>query len=219
MSQFPPMPNLAVEDVGMMRAGNETRVGDWMETAFGHKFWPLDPRPSEVYLADIAAHLARINRYNGAAKLESYSVAQHSFLMAVWLYTAYGCEKLAYQGLFHDAPEAYIGDMVRPLKRNMPAFVAAEAPVYHAIVEAFPVLQASHGGFNKVYELDDRVHDADNRILVDERKQVMRPSNNSWGIDHLEPLGVEIYSWSATHAEEMFLFAEQYFRDRVTFVK
>lgn len=215
MSQFPPMPNLAVEDVGMMRAGNETRVGDWMETAFGHKFFPLDPRPEEVHLADIAAHLARINRYNGAAKLECYSVAEHSVIMAFWLYREYACEKLAYQGLFHDAPEAYIGDMVRPLKRNMPAFVAAEAPVYNAIVEAFPVLLQSHGGvLNTVYELDDRVHDADNRILVDERKQAMRPSTNSWGIDHLEPLGIRIHGWSAGEAEARFLAAEEYLRER-----
>jgi hypothetical protein len=217
------MSTLSTEDVGMMRAGNETRVGDWMETAFGHKFFPLDPRPEEVHLEDIAAHLARINRYNGAAKLECYSAAEHSVIMAFWLYREYGSEELAYQGLFHDAPEAYIGDMVRPLKRNMPAFVAAEAPVYDAIVEAFPILKKSHGSgqqwnvhnMGDHYQLDDRVHDADNRILVDERRQAMRPSPNSWGIDHLEPLGVRIHGNSANEAEARFLAAERYFRERL----
>lgn len=205
---------LATEDVGMMRAGNETRKGDWMETAFGRKFFPLDPRPEEVALEDIAAHLARINRYNGAARLECYSVAEHSVLMANSLFIRYGDPLLAYQGLFHDAPEAYIGDMVRPLKRNMPAFVEAEAPVYRAIVEAFPVLLKSHGNvLNTVYELDARVHDADNRILVDERRQAMRPSPNTWGIDHLEPLGVTIYGWCPTVAEEQFLAHELFFRE------
>lgn len=204
--------SLSVEDVGMMRAGNETRVGDWMETAFGHRFFPLDPRPEEVHLDDIIAHLSRINRYNGAARLESYSVAEHSVLMAMWLYNEYNCPLLAYQGLFHDAPEAYIGDMVRPLKRNMPAFVAAEAPVYKAIVEAFPVLNHAHMMLTGNLELDDRVHDADNRILVDERAQVMRPSANSWGIDHLKPLGIIVEGWTAHKAEKEFCELERYLR-------
>lgn len=211
---------LSIEDVGKMRAGNETRKGDWMETAFGTKFFPLDPRPEEVHLADIAAHLARINRYNGAAKLEQYSVAEHSVLLSGWLYREYGCPLLAYQGLFHDAPEAYIGDMVRPLKRNMPAFVAAEAPIYRAIVEALPYLHQSHGGeLNTVYELDARVHDADNRILVDERAQVMRPSVNSWGIDHLKPLGIDIPGFRAGLAEIVFLESERHLRELISQLK
>lgn len=199
----------------MMRAVGETRVGDWMETRSGVRFYPLDPRADEVLLEDIAHHLSRINRYNGAARLESYSVAEHSVLMAMWLLEAHGDPLLAYQGLFHDAPEAYIGDMVRPLKRNMPAFVAAEGPVYSAVVDAMPILRRSHEprGLGPDYELDDRVHAADNRILVDERAQVMYQSGNPWGIDHLEPLGVRIYGHHADLAKWEFLKAEKHLRE------
>lgn len=212
------------EDVGMMRAGNETRVGDWMETWQGVRFYPLDPRPAEVLLADVAHHLARINRYNGACEWQHYSVAEHSVLMADWLYAEYGCPLLAYQGLFHDAPEAYIGDMVRPLKRNMPSFVAAEAPVYDAVVMSNQVLRLAHGpdqawAFHNVgghFELDDRVKAADNRILVDERAQVMRQSGNTWGIDHLQPLGIQLHGWAPGEAESNFLFAEEEYRLKAT---
>jgi len=204
-----------VEDVGMMRASNETRRGDWMEVASGTRFYPLDPRASEVHLSDVASSLAKQCRYNGHTRF-FYSVAEHSVLMADWLFREYGDPLLAYQGLMHDAPEAYLGDMVRPLKRNMPAFVAAELPVWQTIVEAFPVLRRK--GLSQdlaapgPYGLDARVHQADNRILVDERAQVMRPSSNPWGIDHLEPLGVTIEGWHPGDAESNFLFAEEEYR-------
>ncbi len=200
----------AVEDVGMMRAGNETRYGDWMETWTGVRFFPLDPRPEEVCLEDVAHHLARINRYSGAIMLDHCSVAEHSVHMAWWLLRTYDDPLLAYQGLFHDAPEAYIGDMVRPLKRNMPSFVEAETVVWMAVVQAFPLLQRTAGGF---YELDDRVKEADNRILVDERAQVMRPSGNPWGIDHLEPLGVTYRNWPPCVAKACFLHWEKSLRE------
>lgn len=196
----------------MMRAVGETRKGDWMETASGIRFYPLDPRAEEVDLLDIAHHLSRINRYNGAARLECYSVAEHSVLMATWLMDTYGDPRLAYQGLMHDASEAYIGDMVRPLKRNMPEFVAAEEPVWQAIVERFPVLTDQALSQGHCYDLDARVKVADNRILVDERAQVMRPSGNPWGIDHLEPLGVKIYGHHADLAKYEFLQAERQLR-------
>lgn len=211
---------LAIEDVGMMRAGNETRKGDWMETWQGVRFYPLDPRPEEVLLLDVAHHLGRINRYNGACDFEHFSVAEHSVLMADWLYREFGCPLLSYQALFHDAPEAYIGDMVRPLKRNMPAFVAAEEPVWRAVVRAFPLLgrkgqsQVAQAGGNPeaFWAMDDRVKEADNRILVDERAQVMRPSGNPWGIDHLTGLGVTIHGMPPGEAEQNFLFAEEDYR-------
>lgn len=205
------------EDVGMMRAAGEDRVGDWMETWQGVRFYPLDPRPGEVLLADVAHHLARINRYNGACELEHYSVAEHSVLMAEWLLDEYEDPLLAYQGLLHDAPEAYIGDMVRPLKRNMPDFVAAEEPVWRAVVDAHPWLCAKAlTQRGDLYGLDDRVKAADNRILVDERAQAMRRSGNPWGIDHLRPLGVRIEGWAPATAEHFFLAKERSLREMLS---
>lgn len=198
----------AEEDVGMMRAVGETRKGDWMEVATGTRFYPLDPRAEEVHVYDIASSLSKQCRYNGHTRF-FYSVAEHSVLMADWLYAQHGCPLLAYQALMHDAPEAYIGDMVRPLKRNMPAFVAAELPLWQAIVDALPALtRKGYGQMRGQYMLDERVKEADNRILVDERAQVMRPSSNPWGIDHLEPLGVVIQGLEPGDVETRFLAAE-----------
>ena len=192
-----------VEDVGMMRAVGETRRGDWMETWRGVRFYPLDPRPEEVLIEDVAHSLSRQNRYNGHIALEHYSVAEHSVLMARRLMRLYGDPRLAFEALMHDSPEAYISDMVRPLKRNMPGFVEAEQRLW-----TFGIAQRWIAWLPVTMDgLDPRVKEADNRILVDERVQVMRQSSNPWGIDHLEPLGVTVRGWSPNRAEGEFLLA------------
>ncbi|QPC45038.1 phosphohydrolase [Kaustia mangrovi] len=73
----------------------------------------LNPRPETVSLADIAVHLARINRFGGACP--AYSVAEHSCLVAAAL--AGHADPLApLCGLLHDAHEAYLGDTIRPVR-------------------------------------------------------------------------------------------------------
>lgn len=110
-----------------------TRVGDWIQTATGGRYYPLDPRPEETYLADIAHALSLICRFGGHTR-RFYSVAQHSVLVS-----RHVPEWLALAGLLHDAAEAYIGDMVRPLKREpeMAAYRAIEQPIQQCIERTF----------------------------------------------------------------------------------
>lgn len=94
------------------------RRGGWMQTYTGKAFYPLDPRPDEVCIDDIAHALSQIPRFGGHAR-RHYSVAQHSWHMSC----LFGNPLLAYQALLHDAQEAYLGDIVQPLKSclQMPA--------------------------------------------------------------------------------------------------
>lgn len=113
------------------------RVGDWMQVFSGGKFYPLDPRPSEVHLVDIANALARICRFGGHCVLPHYSVAQHSVIVASLVPT--GFRRVA---LLHDAAEAYVGDVIRPIKRSAdfaPAFAAVERQVARAIGARFDI--------------------------------------------------------------------------------
>jgi hypothetical protein len=99
---------------------NPTRVGDWIQTYSGRQFWPLDPRVEDVHLEDIAHALSNVCRYTGHVR-EFYSVAEHS------VHVSWSCEpEDALWGLLHDASEAYLADMARPVKQNMPVYVAAE---------------------------------------------------------------------------------------------
>jgi len=76
-----------------------------------------------VRLDDIVHSLSLMNRFNGAA-LFPYSVAQHSLHVASLLPA-----ELRLEGLLHDAAEAYIGDMVSPLKQVMPEYKSVEARI------------------------------------------------------------------------------------------
>lgn len=97
----------------------EQRVGDWMGMASGRVFWPLDPRADEVHIEDIAQALSNLCRFGGRCS-EFYSVAQHSVWVARYVEKHWpGKPMLALHALLHDAAEAYLGDVVRPLKPAM----------------------------------------------------------------------------------------------------
>lgn len=122
----------AAEWRGPRKAGRmSTRIGDWMQTRSGRQFYPLDPRPNDIDIGDIAHALAHCCRFGGHVR-EFYSVAQHSVLVARQ------CPPdLRLWGLLHDASEAYLGDMVRPLKLHMTEYKTAEKKVMTAVIQHF----------------------------------------------------------------------------------
>lgn len=97
---------------------------NFIRTYTGRKYWPLNPRPEDVCIEDIAHHLALINRFAGAT-YEPYSVAQHSVLVSNCirdrLAPFVGADRirmLCLAGLLHDASEAYLQDIPRPFKHS-----------------------------------------------------------------------------------------------------
>lgn len=167
-----------------------TRRGDWMQTYTGRRFWPLDPHHDEIDPTDIAHALSLICRYGGHAT-RFYSVAEHCYLLSHTVPTEH-----ALWALLHDAAEAYVGDMVRPLKRHMPEFKAAEDRILHQIALRFDLHPRT---------MPFEVIDADNHILRDERAAVVTPTIDHWPTDDLEPLGVTIHGWPPLVAERAYL--------------
>lgn len=177
------------------------RKGDWMQTFLGLRFWPMDPRPEDVSFRDIAHALAMQCRYGGHC-LRFYSVAEHSVLLARWALENYEGNIderriLALWLLLHDGSEAYLTDMIRPVKRFMPEYRAAEDEVQWAV----------YGRYGLDPGMEPReVKQLDNRILMDERAQVMRQTTDQWHFGgETEPLGVTLQFWSPDRAEEEFL--------------
>jgi len=82
----------------------------------------LDPRPEDIRIGDIAAHLSKINRWVGATALP-YSVAQHSEFVSRQLE-----RRFAQYGLLHDAHEAYLGDISSPCAAAIGALSMAASP-------------------------------------------------------------------------------------------
>jgi|SRR5665647_1996660 len=164
--------------------------GDWMHTFTGKKFYPMNPRAEDICIEDIAHSLGLQCRYNGHVK-EFYSVAEHCVLMS----RAVSYDN-ALWALLHDATEAYVGDMIRPLKKFMPKYVTAEDRVMAAICERFGLTRLT---------MPKEVNDADNRILLTERNALMVKTDHKWAVDDLEPLPVVIQGWTSFVAELMYL--------------
>ena len=169
------------------------RFGDWMQTFSGKQFWPLSPQPEDVDIIDIAHSLALQCRYGGHSA-RFYSVAEHSVLLARWLAVEGHSRSTCLWGLMHDAAEAYVGDMVRPLKASIPEFKAIERRVMLAITQRFRMLPIQPVAIGH----------ADNRILVDEKRQNMAPGL-TWSTDALQPLGVTLQFWTPEQAKAEFL--------------
>lgn len=172
------------------------RHGDWMQTYTGHAFWPLDPHPEDIHLADIAHSLAHICRYNGHCD-RFYSVAEHCLLMAEAAITRFpGIDSLhIWQwALMHDAAEAYVADVPRPLKRFLNGYAEIERRVEAAIAARFKL----------PYPIPDAVKALDTAILLDEQAQLMKAPPMPWSIE-AEPLGVTLKFWKPSVAKDKFL--------------
>lgn len=114
---------------GALGAGG--RRGDWIQMHSGIAFWPMDPRADEVRLEDIAHSLSLLCRFGGHCS-RFYSVAEHS------VHVARLCSpEVALWGLLHDASEAYVVDLPRPIKRQLPEYAEIEGLVQFAIAEHF----------------------------------------------------------------------------------
>jgi len=164
----------------------------WIQTFGGHKFDFDDLTNNTIKITDIAHHLALVCRFTGACK-HHYSVAQHSILVAQL------CPKKArIHGLMHDAAEAYLGDVSRPLKKWGLEVKGFEEKVlqsiYHALNLEWP----------EEY-VQQAVKDSDNIALSIEAKQLMNHATESWSYMSKEMPNISIDRWSPERAEVEFL--------------
>ena len=168
------------------------RIGSWMQLASGRAFYPLDPRPEEIHIEDIASALSKMCRYGGHCK-RFYSVAEHCVLMA---HAAPDGMHLA--ALLHDASEAYLSDVIRPIKSHLTNYLEIEANLERAIARRF-TLQ---------WPMPAEVKALDEAIIADERDQAMLPAPQAWAQwTPVAPLGVTLQFWTPEKAEYEFLAA------------
>lgn len=177
------------------------RKGDWIQTFTGRQFWPLDPRVDEIDIRDIAHSLSLQCRYNGHCK-QFYSVAEHS--VHVCMATSKPNQLTA---LLHDATEAYLCDLPRPVKHSVVGYKEAEAVVERVIAEKF----------GTTCPLPDEVHELDARICLDERYQIMGPLPALWGepFASMKPIGVRLRCLEPIRAEAAFLAAFDWLTERL----
>lgn len=127
-----------------------------MRTFTGKKVDPFTIMPADIDGVDICHALARQCRYNGHS-WGHLSVARHSIHVAGWVVRHGGNEAEVLAALLHDAAEAYIGDMIRPLKARpeFEFFKQLDDTVTAVILAAFG---------SPFTSLPDIVHEADRQV-------------------------------------------------------
>lgn len=166
--------------------------GTWIRTYTGKKVYPLNPEIETININDIAHALSLICRYVGHVS-DHYSVAQHSYIISKYLnYDII----LAKWGLLHDAPEAYICDIPRPIKPHFPGYAEIETRHEKLIAQKF----------NLPYPIPSKVKEIDMRILKTEL-QTRFDYHPKMHIDiqNLVTLDVDIPVISPKEAEILFL--------------
>ena len=154
----------------------------WIQTYRGHAF-SLLPDGERIYdLEDIAHALGNLCRFTGHSR-RFYSVAEHSLIVADVAARNMGrltdaSERL---GLFHDASEAYLGDVSRPLKQlpGMDTYRELERKIEAEIGARF--------GLSMDPIVCLAVKGADNALLAAEREQVFFDRVRSAEWDWLPP--------------------------------
>lgn len=105
---------------------------DYVLTYTKTKVTPLSPRPEDIRIEDIAHALPRIARANGHFR-DFYSVGQHCLDCAKEAISR-GCSAREALGcLLHDAAEAYLADIMSPVKKMMPEYIAIEDRLLNVI--------------------------------------------------------------------------------------
>lgn len=161
--------------------------GGGLRTYTGRLVYPLDPALEDFDIKDIAHALSNLCRFGGHVK-KFYSVAEHS------VYVSYHTKKSeALIGLLHDASEAYLVDMPRPIKTYMPQYRDIEENIQRMVSEKFGLR----------WPFPASVHEADNRILISEMRDLMTQVSPWPGMP--KPYVDKIEAVSPIKAEKLFM--------------
>lgn len=162
--------------------------GPFVQAHSGRAFYPSDPRPEDIGIEDIAHSLSLQCRFGGHSTV-SYSVADHCIRVsdnvpasdALW-------------GLLHDASEAYLVDVPRPVKALLVGYREIEERVMAAVCVKFGL----------PIKRPESVHLADEILLATEARDLMKPSRVAWP-PMPRPLDERITPRSAEQARVAFL--------------
>lgn len=170
--------------------------GHFMRTFTGQHFYPLAPRIEDMFLADVAHHLAMQVRFNGATK-DFYSVAEHCVIGSFLVPT-----EDAFEFLMHDAEETWLGDLIRPLKNH--CILGFE---YKRI--AGPIDSLVRQKWGMLAGQPDTVRRVDQAMCAMEMQQIFRdpPQDTDFSVwkDIVGSAGVPLHFWSWREAEFQFL--------------
>jgi uncharacterized protein len=171
---------------------NDNHLGCF-NTVNGVIFNLAEPDPDMVLAADIVTGLSNYCRFGGHMT-KFYSVAQHCVLVA--LLAPASLRKAA---LLHDASEAYLGDVIKPLKNILgDTYMNLEAMVMNVITERY---QVSESDLEAVKEYDKQAVVLEDQALRMFDKQARADWNEIWESSRLysgcwsPKLAAHVFGW------------------------
>lgn len=168
----------------------------WIETYTGVEFPLIDVDPDKINIADISHALAQECRFAGHCS-RFYSVAEHCVHV---YYEAIRREIRDEETLkaiiLHDASEAYLKDLPRPLKMVLPEYRQIEGRLQAAIYEKF--------GVNYTCEIDSQIKEVDYAVLKRESQILMASRGENWLWGDTVAAASSIECWNNWKAEAHF---------------
>ncbi len=140
------------------------RKGKSINTYSEIKFWPLDPRFEEIKVIDIAHALSLMCRGNGHTK-HFYSVGQHSINCSFEAKNRGYSIRIQLACLLHDASEAYISDITRPVKGLLPKYLEIEKELQDTIYSFFGLGNLTQEEVTLIKEIDDAMLSYEMEVL------------------------------------------------------
>jgi hypothetical protein len=168
-------------------------------TVSGKQVDLLNPDPATIDITDIAAGLSKICRFSGQMT-RFYSVAEHSVLVARHLLKTNRMVSVqaVRAALLHDASEAYMGDVTKPIKYRLPEYQLMEDRMFEAISRAFDL----------PCPLDDiwkEIKRCDSAVCRLEAKHLVNADEDLWCWNGIECAQFDLHCYSPEGAESAFL--------------
>lgn len=171
-------------------------IKNTIKVSAGHYVDLASPDPETIDIKSIAAALSKTCRFGGHCP-KYYTVAEHCFhAVGLAAQDQLGGDVLR-AILLHDATEAYVGDVVKPLKAMLPEYQIIESNIEQAVATRFNVDFIRHNDLIKRY---------DRLMLKAEKIQMWPDDREEWfGFAGLPTRVVNFQYWHPEMAEEQFL--------------
>lgn len=175
------------------------RKGGSIQTFSGIIYHPLDPRPEDINLVDVAHSLANTSRFTGHCRTH-YSTGEHAVRVSWRVRDNGGTLMQQYVALHHDDSDAYLPDVPTPLK------VLPEFEWFRLIEKSNQ--EACFQAFGCVVDDYSIIKKADTELLLTEKRDLMPLRNGNWKIKYKEspiPRPYQIIPWTTEEVKQRYI--------------
>lgn len=149
-------------------------MSDYITTYSGAHFVPVEPVAADVHITDIAHALSMLCRGNGHVK-QFFSVGQHCIHCAQEAKERGYGKRICLACLLHDASEAYMSDITRPLKKCLREYRVFEERLLAVIYQKYLGSDLTEEEEKIVKKIDDDMLYFDLKVLLNEPSKEEEP--------------------------------------------